>query len=83
MSYRSYYKQSKPLENTKNVLKNELASLQRDLQELQERSAPRQRYNSDFGSIIDNKVLLFGGLILFGIAIAYFLFSPNSNRCKC
>ena len=83
MSYRSYYKERKPLKNTKNILKNELASLQEELQELRERSAPRQRYNSDFGNIIDNKVLLFGGLILFGIAIAYFLFNPNSNRCKC
>ena len=83
MSYRSFYKSTKPFEQSKNILKAELQSLQQELRELQERTPPRRQYNnnSDFGSIIDNKIILIGGCILIGIGIAYFLFNPNRRRC--
>jgi len=83
MSYRSFYKTGNPIGQSKNTLKAELQNLQQELRELQDRSIPRRRYNnSDFGSIIDNKVILIGGCILLGVAIAYFLFNVSPNRCR-
>lgn len=83
-SYRKLYKTPLSLESTKNTLKGELLTLQRDLQELQNRSPSRRQNNYfDLDNFLTNKFLLIGGCILLGIGIAYFLFNPNSTKRRC
>lgn len=84
MAYRSFYKANRTLNQTKYTLTSELHKLQEDLQELRERSNSRRPNNNYFelDKFLTNKLLLIGGCILLGVAIAYFLFNPNSNRCK-
>lgn len=85
MSYRRHYKPNKSLEQTKTTLTSELHNLQEELRNLRERSTPRQQYSNyfDLDRFLTNKFVLIGGCILLGIGIAYFLFNPNSNRCRC
>ena len=85
ISYRSYYKSSKPIVQAKNTLKSELENLQRELQELQTRSIPirQNNYNNfaELESFFMNKFILIGGSILIGLGIGYLIFSKKRSRC--